>query len=691
MFYDKMPMTIMRSLKPCKRTINEGEGNMKENRKISQSNEQKLSIKQIIISYVTKMSIVLGVILILEMIVASMVSTSSVLYDNLQIIARTSAQNVGSNLHLLADRIDNMVQKTEWADVSVSSASKQQLIDETKQRIEFVWIAAYDISGSKLYGDDTAPDSIVGRDYYEYLTLTNNMTIGSPEYSGGIWQLCVGAPIQDGAGEVSAYLVGSYKYDLLNDVLSNINIGNGGLAYIVDREGNIIADKSIEDMSQSRNLYEMYGSSKNRELFDNMLNFQSDACSIFFGARQYYIACSPVPGTNWTLMIAAPGVDFLTVLMWTIVISILSIVVLQICARRLTVGVADRISGSLALATKRLKLLSAGDLKEEVVFADNNIEAEVLTTALSRTITNLALYIDDITDYLGMLSSGDYSGDVKDTFEGDFVAIKEALSSITVSLNQTMRRINQASQAVRNNSSETSEYAKKLYDGSIEQSAALERLTGKMDIITRKTDEIDENAKRVKQSADAARERVEEGRKQMGDMLATMNSIHADMQEIITISQLIEEISSQTSLLSLNASIEAARAGESGKGFAIVAQQIGMLADQTAEALSKTGDIIGKASQSIEQGMKTAEDTAESFRNVNRATADFTEISNNMLHITVEQKEAIETVSEEVRTVLSIADTNQGFARETDETASVSLKQAEELEEIVSMVKLREE
>lgn len=664
---------------------------MKKKQETTQNGKQKRSIKQIIIRYVTTMSVSLGAALILLMVVASMVSTSSVLYDDLQIIARISAQNIGSNLHLLADRMDNLVQKSEWSDVNTPLEVKQELINESKERIEFVWIAAYDISGSKLYGDDAAPQSIAGKEYYEYLTVTGNITIGSPEHDNGTWQICVGAPIKDGEGAVTAYLVGSYKYDMLNDVLSNINIGAGGLAYIVDNEGNIIADKNVEDMGEERNLYELYGSSANTKIFDSVLDFQTGSRSIFFKAKQHYIAYSPVSGTNWTLLIAAPGVDFLGVLIWTVVISIVIIVVLQLCARRLTVGVAERISGSLSLATQRLKLLSEGNLKEEVVFADNNAEAEILTTELSKTITNLAVYIDDITAYLGLLSSGDYSGDVKDAFAGDFVAIKEALSSITLSLNETMNRINQASLAVRNNSSETSEYAKKLYDGSIEQSAALKRLTGKMELITNKTDEIDENAKHVKQSADAARERVEEGRRQMGDMLSTMNSIHDDMQEIITISQMIEEIASQTSLLALNASIEAARAGESGRGFAIVAQQIGVLSDQTADALNKTSDIIEKASRSIEQGMKTAENTAESFRNVNKATADFTEISDNLIHITVEQKEAIETVSEEVKTVLAIADTNQEAAKETDETAAVSLKQAEELEQIVSMVKLREE
>ena len=541
-----------------------------------------------------------------------------------------------------------------------------------------------------MYGDDTAPSSIDGTEYFQYLSGTDNIVIGKPEYNN-IWQLSVGIPVKDQEGNSYAYLVGSYKYDLLNDVLSNINIGAGGLVYIVDNEGNIIADKNISDMGKNENLYKIYKSNKNKKIFDSMLDFQTDANSVLLGFKQHYIAYSPIAGTNWTLMIAAPGNDFMKILWGSVLTSIVVIIVLQFVTRGLVVKIADKISGSLSIATERLVSLSTGNLKDKVVLADNNVEAEVLTTALSKTVKCLAGYIDDITEYLGQLSAGDYSGKVKDNFDGDFIAIKDALSYITASLNETMLHINKASLAVSSNSSETSGYARRLYDGSIEQTAALERLDGKITVITQKIDEINNNARRVKKSADIAEQRVEEGKKQMDDMLSTMDSIHNDMQEIITISHLIEEISSQTSLLSLNASIEAARAGEAGKGFAVVAQQIGLLADQTADALHKTGEIIEKVSFSIGQGMVTARDTAESFQNIKEAAEDFSDISDSMARITVEQKEAIVMVSDEVGTVLAIADTNQSLAKETDENASLSLKQAEELKQIVSAVKLKEQ
>ncbi len=650
--------------------------------------KKKRTIKQIIEYYVMSAAISLGVLLTVVMIISSFISTDKILLDNLQLMAKTSSQNVGANLHLLTDRMANLALEPALTQDGSSSEAKQKVLDERETRIEFVWLAGYDLSGKKLYGDEKSPDSIADKKYYSYLDQTGNIVIAEPYYEDNIWQICVALPMKKD-GENHSYLVGSYKYDLLNDVLSNINIGVTGDSYIINEEGTIIADKDLESMQKHENIYELYDYGKNKEVFDNMINFQTGSESMRLHRVNHYVAYAPVPGTNWTLIIDAPRREFQRTLFLSVFICIILAVLLLLIARYVIVKMADSISDSLSLATGRLSSLSEGNLKDDVVLAQTNEEAQILTGALAKTIASMDGYINDIESSLGYLSEGDYSKEVPDSFHGDFAAIREALISISESLNDTMRRINHSSLAVNENSSEVSGYAKRLYDGSIEQGAALERLIDSIQRITEQIEHITENAELVKQCADSAQDKVDQGQEQMNIMLKTMHDIYENMQEIIKISQLIEEISSQTSLLALNASIEAARAGESGRGFAVVAQQIGVLSDQTANALKQTGNIIEQANISIEKGLETADATADSFREIYEAAEKFTGISSSMAVVAGQQKEAVAMVTEETDKVLEIANINQQLARETDETAALSLKQAKDLGEVVAAVKLK--
>ena len=460
--------------------------------------EKKRTIKQQIIFCVMSVSLLLGVLLTAAMIISNLLTTRTLLLDNMQMLAKVSSQNISSNLHLLTDRMANLMLEEVLTDDTVDESGKQEVLDERESRIEFVWLAAYDMEGQKLYGDEEAPASIKGREYYAKIASTNNIVIGEPVYEDGIWQIAVAAAMKKGE-ENYAYLIGSYKYDLLGDVLGNINIGANGEAYIINAEGDIIADRDGENMSERNNIYDLYGSKKNNQLLDAMTDFQTGAAGMRMHGIYHYAAYSPVAGTNWTLIVDAPNSDFMGTVLFTGIVSLVLGIILIMGAVVYSGRVSSRISDSLSLATDRLASLAEGNLKDEVAIARTGDEAQILTEALAKTIDNVDAYIEDLGRSLGSLSEGDYSKEVPDGFRGDFQAIREALCGITDSLNETMRRIHASSKAVSRNSSEVSDYAERLYGGAADQEKALERLDGSIRLITDGIGRIDESASRVKQ------------------------------------------------------------------------------------------------------------------------------------------------------------------------------------------------
>lgn len=647
------------------------------------------NIQQKIIFYVMSVSILVAVLITTIMSIGSIRSTNSVLLDNMQITARIASQNISSNLHLLTERIYNLSREQVLLDTAGDDAEKQAILNDTKLQIEFVWLAAYAPDGQKLYGDDLAPASISSTKYYSYLTQTGNIVIGEPFYDNDILQLCVGSPLKSG-DETVGYIIGSYKYDLLNDVLSMLILGNTGSACIVNEEGLIVGDRNFQNIIDQKNIYDLYPSSKNEKTFNKVLSYQTDSALLTFNHVKQYVGYAPIPGTNWALMVYAPQHEFMDSVFLSILLSILLSVLLLFAAAGIIIPVSKKISASLSFATKRLQALADGNITDEVILSDSNDETSILTDALSKTIKSLNSYIQDIRLCLGSLASGDYTIDIPDNFQGDFSSIRDSLCHITDSLNQTMLRMNQSSVEMNQNSSEVSDYARQLLDGSENQAGVLRQLEESMASITASIEKNKDNAVQIEQCSQNAREKTAMGDENMQSMLETMSQIHSAVEEISQISKLIEDISSQTNLLSLNASIEAARAGEAGRGFAVVASEIGHLSGQTAEALRQTGTIIQNSADIIQQGLVTANQTAEAFRQIQQVTDQYREISAKLSETVQEQTTAVSSVNEQLSSLEEIADVNRSLATETDQMASNSLAQSESLKDYVAQVKIRE-
>lgn len=647
------------------------------------------NLKQKIIYYVMSVSISVAALIVAIMSISSVRTTNNMLLDNMQITARIASQSISSNLHLLTERMYNLSQESILSIGTVNDTSRGAYLEQVKLEIEFVWLAAYDHSGQKLYGDNISPSSIADTNYFSQVTATSNIVIGEPYYDNGQLQLCVGVPVTKD-GEIISYLIGSYKYDLLNDVLSMLILGDTGSACIINEDGLIVGDRNVQNIIDQKNIYELYPSSKNKTVFDKALASQTGSATIRLKSTPNYVGYAPIPGTNWALLVYAPRWEFMGSIILSIVLSVAFSAVALAAAAAVIIPVSDKIATSLGSVTTRLQALADGNLTEEVILSHNNDETDILTRALSKTITSLNSYIQDIEVCLGALASGDYTVAIPDSFHGDFSSIRDSLSNIAVSLNQTMLQMNHSSAEINRNSSEVSDYAKQLHDGSLNQSDLLAQLEDSMNAITVSIEKNKENVIQIEHFSENARQKTSLGDSYMQSMLETMTEIHTSVEEISKISQLIEEISSQTNLLSLNASIEAARAGEAGRGFAVVAAEIGQLSNQTTDALKQTSIIIEHSADIIQKGLKTADETANAFREIQAVTEQYREISNRLSDSAAEQTEAVSYVNNQLISLKDIADANRSLAEETDKMAAGSLAQSEDLRDYVAQVKIKD-
>jgi twitching motility protein PilJ len=306
--------------------------------------------------------------------------------------------------------------------------------------------------------------------------------------------------------------------------------------------------------------------------------------------------------------------------------------------------------------------------------------------------------------------------DVEGAARGDLTVRAEVtadvLGAVADSFNLTIRslrdivsQVKRAAAAVNDAALQNEDFARSLSADALRQA---EEISNSLNSIQEMTDSIQEVASNAREAANVTAQATEaaarggeavdrtvsgilEIRETVAETTRKVKRLAESSQEISKIVALISQIASRTNLLALNASIEAARAGESGRGFAIVADEVRQLADRAAKASkeieqivlqiqSETGNVMTameEGTQLVIEGTRRAEQAKNSLDEIIEVSRRIDELVRAISQATVQQTE----------TSRSVAQVMQSVELTANETSKEAQKVAASLQQLVSIAR----
>ena len=340
---------------------------------------------------------------------------------------------------------------------------------------------------------------------------------------------------------------------------------------------------------------------------------------------------------------------------------------------------------------------------------------------------SLTLRLNKLTNAAREISDGNLTRDIEVISEDEIRDLEEIFSlmvnhlrtllfdmkSVSIKIHETNSALTKLAKKLLESSNEIDITAKSIAKSSEDQTEIIRNTTIKLEGGIKVMDELVNQSAHTISKVDEAIQKTQKGEtnaretlshlelvlKEMGEYAQPILRLPDKVEKIKVVTNVMEAIAQKTDLLSLNASIEATRAGESGKGFAIVAEEIRNMAEnskQSSQAITRLvediltdnkflKEFLVKNQTDLDKGREIIRGIVQTFGDMLYGVKEiFTEIK-SMEAATIRQAKELRSFSIKFQELASFA--AQNFSS-TQKTAISTRNQKVEVRKIVSTIRL---
>lgn len=397
----------------------------------------------------------------------------------------------------------------------------------------------------------------------------------------------VAVPVSNPRDNLPIGVVGiDVTLDSLTEVFLSKVIGDRGYLVLLDEVGNVL---SHPDSTLVGNKL------PEKEVLNAVLSTNSGKADFLINKDRKYVSYSTLPQTGWK------------------VVSLVSYAEIQ--------G---------PLRSQLWKIFSIGILFLIIAMAIGAVFSEFI---LIKLVSSLVEASDEI-------SRGNFRTEISAKSNDELGVLAVSFGKLQKDLGQLIGRVKEASNILANMSQTVSSSSEQLSASIEEMAASTNQFASGVQQANDHIQIIDKEGRAIQQVVTTGEELVVKAVNQMKSIENTIGGLHGSVahlssqsSEVGKITDLIRGISEQTNLLALNAAIEAARAGEQGRGFAVVADEVRVLAEQSAAATeqiakllqeidSQINHLMGEADESITEvqaGSASVQNAGEAFGEIEQA------------------------------------------------------------------------